>query len=89
MVNRTILEKFTKLSQNSNPMKKWSLRSKGMQKGEKSWYVKSMIQKIRAMLKRVSGGDMIEMLRDVLTRKEIELLMPNYKEALKNMVFID
>jgi hypothetical protein len=85
MVHITILEELTRLSQHATPMKKWSLRSNGRH-GSKSTYANEMIKKIREMLILVSGGDVVELIRDLLTKEETELLIPKYKESLENLV---
>jgi hypothetical protein len=48
-----------------------------------------MLRKLKQILLLVSGNDLIELLKDLLTKEERELLTPpKYKQALKNFVSI-
>lgn len=87
MVNQTILENLSNLVANARPMKKWSDRFRVARDDRLSWYLKKLARQIKSILHAVSGDDIVEMLKDVLTKKERLLLAPpEFKDALQNLV---
>jgi hypothetical protein len=93
MVNITILERINQLiagveNAPARRMKKWSERARIGTNG-RSWYLTNLIVKIKELLTLVSGGDVVEMLKDVLTTEELDLLAPQeYTKAIQNLVNI-
>jgi hypothetical protein len=64
MVNITVLQKISNLFKTSTiPMKKWSQRSRVDQKGEFLSCTKAIVRKFKDVLIRVSGNDVVEMLK--------------------------
>jgi hypothetical protein len=88
MVNNTLLEKLNKLATNARPMKKWSNRfGVELQSGR---YIKKLTSNVKNLLKLVSGDDVVNMLKTILTIKQREQLAPiKYREALQNLVCYD
>ena len=50
------------------------------------WKYKKLRKHILELLAIVSGDEIIEMLKDVLSKDQLDLLTPKYKDALKNLV---
>ncbi len=66
MVNITAIEKIIRFidnERNIREMKKWSDRFRVDQSRLKSWYIKTLVRKIRWLLNLISGQDMTEMLK--------------------------
>ena len=66
MVNITAIEKIIRFidnERNIREMKKWSDRFRLDQSRLKSWYIKTLVRKIRWLLNLISGQDMVEMLK--------------------------
>ena len=75
MVNSTALESILKFIQKQNikKMKPWSQRSSSNSKETADWYIRKLRKQI-------------EMLKDVLSKDQLDLLTPKYEDALKNLV---
>ena len=88
MVNSTALESILKFIQKQNikKMKPWSQRSSSNSKETADWYIRKLRKQILELLAIVSGDEIIEMLKDVLSKDQLDLLTPKDKDALKNLV---
>ena len=89
VIPSTPLEKILKLvdEQQMVNMLKWSERStSGI--SQKNHYLIKLIKKIRSLLVLISGDDLVPMLKDLLSKTEIDSLCEPYKEALIGLVNI-
>ena len=85
MVN--LLGKLYHIGLKSRAMKKWSDRFRIAHDGQKNWYLRELITQIKSLLSLVSGNDIVEMLKDVLSEKQRDQLsLPKYKDCLVHLV---
>ena len=79
MANITLLEKLYKVAENHRAMKKWSERSKRGSDNRNPQtrypYFSQLVRKIRIILKLVSGGDLVCMLKGKLFNIKFEILI--------------
>ncbi|RNA36654.1 hypothetical protein BpHYR1_036032 [Brachionus plicatilis] len=69
-------------------MKKWSDKFRLTGQNRSSWYILKLKNDVRKILNLISGNDIIEMLKDVLTQKEKRNLVdPKHEHALKELAY--